>query len=69
MAKAGIYQKNLEDMARRNVVGILREILSDPDSELSLRENIARRLRKSIQSKKTGRVKSLDAVLRKYSSR
>ena len=68
MAKAGTYDRHLEGMTRRHVVGVLREILSDPDFGLLLRENVVQRLKRSIQSKKIGKQKSLDAVLRKYSS-
>lgn len=62
-------KKNLENVARRQVVGLLREIFSDPDSGLLLRENIGKRLSKSIKSKKDGKYKNLGAVLEKYSSR
>lgn len=68
MVKIGTYGRNFESMTRRHVVGVLREILSDPDSGLLLRKSVIKRLKKSVQSRRTGKVKSLDSVLRKYPS-
>mgnify|MGYP001589359411 FL=1 len=52
-------------IARREVLGALREIFSDSDFGLPLRTIATRRLRKSIQLKKEGRTKNLKEVLTK----
>ena len=50
-------------VAREQVIGVLREILSDADSGLSLRPGAVKRLRKSILSKRTGKFKNLASIL------
>jgi signal recognition particle GTPase len=61
-----ILDKKINDIAQRQVMGALREILSDPDFGLSLRTSAIQRLRKSVQSKKTGKYKNLKDILAKY---
>ena len=59
-------ERRLTAIVRRQVASVLREILSDPDSELVLRRKTASRLQQSLRSKEEGRLKSLSEVLRKY---
>ena len=61
-----IQEKKITAIVRREVASVLRELLSDPDGELVLRRKTVLRLQQSIRSKREGRLKSLDAVLRKY---
>lgn len=63
----GMQTEKFTQIARREVLGALREIFSDPDFGLPLRTSVVRRLRKSIQSKKEGRTKNLEEVLAKLS--
>ncbi|HEY4473827.1 hypothetical protein A3D11_01650 [Candidatus Peribacteria bacterium RIFCSPHIGHO2_02_FULL_49_16] len=55
-----------DKVIRRQVISILREILSDPDAGLELTAYAKRRLAKSQRSKAAGRVKPLFEVLRMY---
>ena len=59
-------EKKIAAIVRRQVTSVLREILSDPDSELVLRRKTVLRLQQSLRSKNAGRLKSLSEVLRKY---
>ena len=63
----GIQTGKLNQIARREVVDVLREIFSDPDLGLPVSTGAVRRLKKSVQSKKAGRVKDLKEVLGRYS--
>ena len=61
-----ILDKKINDIAQRQVMGALREILSDPDFGFSLRASVIQRLKKSVRSKKTGKYKNLKEILAKY---
>jgi hypothetical protein len=64
MTKTLMHQKNaLQIVARQEVVGVLRELLSDPDSGLSLRKAATRRLGQSVRSKTAGQIKNLQEIL------
>lgn len=63
MHQAIIQDKKISDIAHRQVMAALREILSDPDRGLALRSNFVRRIRKSARSKEIGKVKNLRDVL------
>ena len=56
----------INTLVRREVVTLFREVLSDHDFGLELQTEFLKKLKKSILSKKKGRVKSLDEVLNKY---
>ena len=56
-------EKNISDLVRHQVVDVFREILSDPDRGLNFREGFVRKMKKSIRSKKAGRVKNLLDIL------
>ena len=55
--------REVNKVAREQVIGVLREILSDADSSLSLRPSAVKRLQKSILSKKTGKFRNLTSIL------
>lgn len=63
MQHAIIPDKKISDIAHRQVMAALREILSDPDRGLALRPDFIRRMKKSIRSKEAGRTKNLQDVL------
>lgn len=44
----------------------LQEILADPDYGLALRQSFAKRLQKSVQSKKARKTVPFDEILKKY---
>ncbi|MDA2935679.1 hypothetical protein MYX06_00460 [Patescibacteria group bacterium AH-259-L05] len=66
MAKTLTKNGKISEMAHREVVGALREILSDPDFGMLLRPEAIKRLKKSVRSKQAGKVKALKDVLAKY---
>ena len=63
MVQALATKKDVSSIARKHVVSILRELMSDPDQNLALRAGFVRRLKKSVQSKHAGKYKNLDEVL------
>ncbi len=64
-----IQSKGISDIAHKQVMAALREILSDPDWGLTLRPGFIRRIKKSVNSKAAGRTKNLKDVLPKYNGR
>jgi hypothetical protein len=57
------------DMAiRKQVISVIREIMSDPDAGLELRKSFKKRLMQSVRSKNAGRVKTLAEIKAKYRS-
>lgn len=61
--KTLIQNQKINEIARQQVIGVLREILSDPDYGLRLRQEAVHRLKKSVQSKRAGVLNNLDKVL------
>ncbi|MDO8524398.1 MAG: hypothetical protein Q7R99_02080 [bacterium] len=61
--------KSLTNLIRQTVLEIIQEILADPDYGLALNGNFEKRLEKSIQSQKAGKVVSFDKILKKYSKK
>lgn len=59
-------EKSISDLIRHQVVDVFREILSDPDRGFVLRESFVRKMKKSINSKRAGKVKNLLDVLAQY---
>ena len=59
-----VQEKKLNNLIRKQVIEVLREYLDDPDFGLELRSEFETKLRKSIRSKKSGRTKSLDEILK-----
>lgn len=58
--------KNIHTIVRREVVDVVREVLSDPDVGSELTPGFIRRLRKSTRDKDKGRVTSLSEVFKQY---
>ncbi|OGF50306.1 hypothetical protein A3G55_03420 [Candidatus Giovannonibacteria bacterium RIFCSPLOWO2_12_FULL_44_25] len=58
-----IQEKRIGDIAHKQVMAALREILSDPDRGLELRAGFVSRVKKSMRSKEAGKVKNLEEVL------
>lgn len=67
MIKILLQEKQVAEIARRQVTSALREILSDPDAGLVLQNKATLRLKKSLKSKTEGKLKDLSVVLKKYS--
>ncbi|MBU4299465.1 hypothetical protein KJ636_05495 [Patescibacteria group bacterium] len=56
----------IEDIIREKIIEVMREILSDPDYGLELRQSFVKRLKKSIEAEKKGKLISLSSILKKY---
>lgn len=67
MAKITLRNKKLNNLVRQTVIETVRDIFNDPDYGLPLTHQTIRRLKKSMKSKKAGRVISLEEILKKYS--
>lgn len=61
-----LEKEKIIDIAQRQVISALREILSDPDTGLNLTTRFIRKINKSSKSKITGKTKNLQNVLAKY---
>lgn len=66
MTKVIIEDRKINNLIKRNVIETIREIFNDPDYGLPITPETIKRLRKSINSKKTGRVIAFDEILKKY---
>lgn len=66
MSNILIQEKKIGDIAHRQVMAALREILSDPDRGLELKAGFINRIKKSTRSKEAGRTKNLREVLAKH---
>ncbi len=58
-----LEEKKIEEIAERTTWRVIHEVLSDPDEGLSLRPEFEKRLKKSILSRKAGRLKSFREIL------
>ena len=61
-----IATKKIDVLVHKKVIEVMREILSDPDYGLDFNSDFIKRLRRSIHSKKSGKVVGLDSVFKKY---
>lgn len=66
MPKILIVPRGINQIVRRQVIDVLREVFVHEDSGLELTTRAAERLKKSVRSREAGRVKSLDQILAKY---
>ena len=57
-------EKQVEKIVERVVVRVLQKALKDPDFGLELRESFKKRIQKSVVSRKAGRLKNFDEVVR-----
>ena len=67
MTKIALRNKKINNLVRQTVIETVREVFNDPDYGLPLIPQTIRRLKKSMKSKKAGRVISLEEILKKYS--
>jgi hypothetical protein len=67
MANTLLRNKKLNNLIRQMVIEVIRETFNDPDYGLPLTTETIRRLKKSIKSKKDGRLISLEEIVKKYS--
>ena len=61
-----IIPKRMHNVVRREVIDVVREVLSDPDLGLELSPKFSRRLKKSIKEKKAGKVSLLSKIFAQY---
>lgn len=67
MASTVLRNRKLNNLIRQTIIEVIREIFNDPDYGLPLTPQTIRRLKKSIRSKKEGRIISFEEILKKYS--
>ncbi|MFH1582604.1 MAG: hypothetical protein ABIA08_02505 [bacterium] len=67
MAKTLLQDKKLNNLVRQTIIETIREIFNDPDYGLPLTSRTIQRLKKSMKSKKAGRVINFEEVLKQYS--
>jgi len=67
MAKTVLKNKKLNNLIRQTIIETIQRIFNDPDYGLPLTPQTIRRLRKSIKSKKSGRVIDFEEIFKKYS--
>ncbi len=58
--------KEVSEFIREKVIEVIREMVSDSDYGLELKPEFEKRLKKSICSKREGKIMRLDKVLQKY---
>lgn len=58
--------KNIHTIVRKEVVEVVREVLSDPDAGLELTSGFVRRLQRSVRDKKAGRLTNLNKIFEQY---
>lgn len=66
MVKTIIEDKKLKNLIRWEVMAVMQELLSDPDFGLELRQEFIRRLKKSIESKRAGRLVPFEEIKKRY---
>lgn len=66
MATVATQPKNITNIVRKEVIDVMREVLSDPDAGLELTRDFTRRLKKSVKEKKAGKTTPLSEVFRQY---
>ncbi|MEK9132329.1 MAG: hypothetical protein AAB606_01290 [Patescibacteria group bacterium] len=58
-----IKEKKIEKIVERTVFRILQRALTDPDFGLEVRPEFEKKLKKSISSRKNGRLKNFDDIV------
>lgn len=58
--------KEMHRIVHREVVDVIREVLSDPDSGLELTPTFSRRLKKSLNEKRAKKIVSLSEIFAHY---
>jgi CRP-like cAMP-binding protein len=60
-----VSPKKLQSMIQSAVRKELRELFSDPDFGLEIRESAAKRIRKSQRSKRAGKLRTAEEVIQR----
>jgi len=66
MVKLVTQPKNITTIVRKEVIDVIREVLSDPDIGLELTQGFIRRLKKSVKEKEVGKTSPLSEVFKRY---
>lgn len=66
MANATIENKKLGEQIRKQVIDVMREVLSDPDAGLEITPAFSRKLKQSVRAETAGRTTSLKQIFDKY---
>ncbi|PJA84807.1 MAG: hypothetical protein CO145_00545 [Candidatus Nealsonbacteria bacterium CG_4_9_14_3_um_filter_37_13] len=66
MVKLVTQPKNITTIVRKEVIDVIREVLSDPDIGLELTQGFIKRLKKSVKEKEVGKTTPLSEVFKRY---
>jgi len=66
MAGTIANEEKITKLVRKEVMQIMREVLSDPDAGLVLSQNMVARLKRSQKAKKAGDTQPLARTFRQY---
>ena len=66
MAKTITENKKLDARIRTQVIGVMREVLSDPDAGLEVTPEFSTKLKQSVKDEKAGRIMPLAKVFEEY---
>lgn len=61
-----IKNTELNNLIKRTVLEVVQETLADPDFGLEFRESFIKRMKKSIQSQKDGKLIPFEQIKKKY---
>jgi len=66
MTKATTIDKKLDNRIRRQVIDVMREVLSDPDAGLEITPGFNRKLNQSIKAETEGKITPLEKIFKEY---
>ncbi len=66
MTKAATIDKKLNDRIRRQVIDVVREVLSDSDAGLEITPEFSRKLNQSVRAETEGKTTSLEKIFKEY---
>lgn len=66
MAQATVQPKNISRIIRKEVINVMREVLSDPDAGLELNSHFIKRLKKSVKERKAAKTIALSRLFGQY---
>jgi len=66
MAKTVTENKKLDARIRTQVIGVMREVLSDPDAGLEVTPEFSRKLKESMKAEEAGKTTPLEKIFKEY---
>jgi len=66
MAKTTTIEKKIDERIRRQVIDVMREVLSDPDAGLEITPEFNRKLNQSAKAEAQGKTTPLEKIFKEY---